>query len=259
MLYGMCSGPENIEKIKASGYDFIEGNLTKICQWSEEELKEVKNRLVAADLPMLCSNCFFPGDIKVIDETETPFDKTLEYIKKAFYRAAYLGIENPAFGSGNSRRIPQGVEPAEVHDRLIRVLGVMGDVAKEYGITMVIEPLSHEVAETIFTVSEALSYSRELNHPNVKILADTYHMFIEKEPYTVFGECGDDLKNIHFSNPNPPKCRFFPHDVNEFDYKPIVDQIKAAGYNGKISIEARLEDPEVDIPSAVKVMKALFE
>ncbi|MCR4614863.1 MAG: sugar phosphate isomerase/epimerase [Clostridiales bacterium] len=259
MLYGVCSGPENIELIKASGYDFIEGNLTKICQWTEEELKEVKKRLEAADLPMYCSNCFFPGNIKLLDESATSPAEALDYVKKAFERADYLGIQTPAFGSGNSRRIPEGMEPAEVHERLLKVLQMMGDVAKEHNITMVIEPLSHEVAETIFTVGEALSYARELGHPNVKVLADTYHMFIEKESYDVFSECSDFLKNIHFSNPNPPNCRFFPHDVNEFDYKPIVDQVKAAGYNGKISIEARLIDADVDIPLAVKVMKQLFD
>ncbi len=258
MRFGLCTGVEHIEEMKKLGYDYIEGNLSNITEkWSFKDCREIKKRLLDAGLPMEATCCFFPGRIKVMDESVTPFGELTEYVKKALENAAELGLATTVFGSGTARRIPEGMSQEKAHEQALKVLAMMGDIAKQNSIIISIEPLNSKEANLFTTVKEAYGYAAELNHPNVRVLGDVYHMMLENEPWSALEDCADRLQHIHFSHPMTDR-RTYPHSLDEYDYAPIAAAIKASKYNERISIEASCNDFATDAPAALAILKKLF-
>ncbi len=64
-------------------------------------------------------------------------------------------------------------------DQIVSGLKVCGDIAKEQGITLVVEPLSTSPGQTrmaLDTAVEAFPAVAEVSHPNVKVCYDMYHL-----------------------------------------------------------------------------------
>ena len=63
------------------------------------------------------------------------------------------------------------------------------------------EPLRQEESNIINTASDAMKLAREVNHPNVKIIVDFYHLRKENSTRTLFGWRKKDIVHLHFANP----------------------------------------------------------
>ena len=59
MKIGICANYDRWEAIAAAGYDYIEGNFSKIVRATDEEFEEMKRILDATGLKMEATNGFF--------------------------------------------------------------------------------------------------------------------------------------------------------------------------------------------------------
>ena len=157
------------------------------------------------------------------------------------------------FGSGKCRRCPEGYDYRKAYQELIGVYRLTGEIAAEYGITIVIEPLSRAETNMICTMAEGAMLESDVNHPNVKLLSDYFHVIANHdniEDIRAIGEFG----HIHIA---AGKGRLYPLSEEGEQYREFIGALKAAGYDGRISIEGKTTEIEKDGAAALALLKKL--
>ena len=76
----------------------------------------------------------------------------------------------------------QGYSPTRQLDGAIRYANFMGDVARSYNMTMMMEPMA-EPGSLWPTYREGLAFVRRVDHPNVKIMADLNYFLKLSQPF----------------------------------------------------------------------------
>ena len=242
MKIGCTVGYKDIEKIKEcakAGFDYVEVALNGLAACSDEELGAFVEALRENNIPCEAANCLFPGSLKLCDES---FDESAieEYLEKALARAKAVGIDTVVFGSGASRKIPEGFSRVKAVSQLELVCRKYLDpIASKNGITIVIEPLNKGETNIFNSVEETMLFVNKLSLGNVKCLADTYHMDVESEPYSNVRLAASSLRHTHIANPDG---RVFPLACDKNDYKPFMQYLREISYGGRISVEASVPE-----------------
>ena len=93
----------------------------------------------------------------------------------------------------------------------------------------------------------------DVNHPNVKLLSDYFHVIANHdniEDIRAIGEFG----HIHIA---AGKGRLYPLSEEGEQYREFIGALKAAGYDGRISIEGKTTEIEKDGAAALALLKKL--
>lgn len=254
MRIGICTGVENINKLEAMGFDYIEPALNAAVALSKEQFDNVKRMVDKSSIKCEAFNCFFPWDIKIVGPDAADSAIINEYIKRALERASLLGCRITVVGSGGARRAPEGWDMKRGLEQLAGVLRRIGEEAAQYGITVVVEPLNSKETNIVNSVHEGLQIVKTVNHSNVKLLADFYHMREERESMDTITTSGGFLKHLHIANSSG---RIYPLNRYEDKYELFFKALKEAGYNERISIEASTNNFEGDAPVALALLREL--
>lgn len=237
--------------LRELGYDFIEATVESIANLSDAEMEKAVQYRKAGLLCLESCNCFIPGALPLIGEKRDP-KKIRAYLEKTLPRLVRLGVEVVVFGSGGARWIPEGCSPETAREHLDQFLRTAEELARKAGVTLVVEPLNHQQANCIFTVTEAAGIVRRLNLPGLRLLGDTYHMYAEGEPPEVFFENRDILRHVHVAE---PESRSAPTDCPYL--RQIGDALRRAGYTGRVAMECTGDFRE-NVQNAVPVLRKLF-
>lgn len=239
MKFGICIN-ENYDIVKNGGYDFVEVALAFVHAMTDEEFKELSETLKENNIKAEAANLFLPAGFNVIGKN-VDFAKIEDYTEKAFERLSQLGGKVVVFGSGRQRAIPDDMSHAEGEDVFCKVLKVVGDIASKYDITVVIEPLNIYDCNLVNTVEDAAKICERVNHTNIAILADFYHMYKNGEDTNTILNVGKYLKHVHLARKNDD--RKLPYEDKDYDDCLLFAQnLKKIGYNERISLEANFED-----------------
>ncbi len=233
MKIGICTDADHIAQLSEGAADYIELNLTSIKNMGEMEFLEMEKILDSKGIKAEATNCFFPADVKLCGR-RLDMVKVSVHTERALARAAHLGIKTCVLGSGAARMIEDGENAKLCNSRLVEVFGRVGDIAKNYGVTVVLEPLNRGETNTINSVSEGAEIVRKLKHENIKLLADIFHVALENEPLSVISDNGDILRHMHIAR---PEGRLFPKMGDGYDYLKVKEAVDKAGYDLRISIE----------------------
>ena len=233
MKIGICAAANQIALLKTGIADYAELNLSQVYEMTDGEIKETWNVLADSGVPAEAANGFFPPEVKLCGRL---FDKNQvrEYCKKALYNGAQLGIHICVLGSGKARYIDEPEKKEDCIIQLEEAICIAGDVAQEFGTTIVLEPLNKKETNVINTVAEGAVLCRKLNHPNVMLLSDIYHVALEHESFDVMSKNGDILRHVHIAR---PEGRLYPMEHDRFDYRTVKNALDKAGYDLRISIE----------------------
>ena len=237
MKFGICTNLSKAALLAPGTIDYVEiGVAGAIYPMTEEDLKKTLELSKSIKVPLEAANGFFPREIR-LDGPDFEPEKVREYCKVVLEKAARLGIHTVVLGSGGARKMPDGADPAECLKQFEESLVISGDVAAQYGTTIVIEPLNRDETNLINSVAEGAVSARRVNHPNVKLLADLYHVAKENEPMANIVNNADILRHVHIAR---LQDRTAPEAGDGFDYAPFRDALKAAGYDLRISIEGKI-------------------
>jgi len=253
MRFGVSTGLENIKFLEKAGFDYLEWSLNVVAAKSEIEFSSIKEILEASAIKCEVMNCFFPPGIKVVgpDINESFI---MEYIEKALERSAQLDTKILVLGSGGQRSLPVNWDKKTGFEQFMRLLEFIGRESAQYGITIVLEPLNSKETNLVKSIKEGFLMVRDLDNPNVKLLADFYHMRMEKESMKAIEGTQGLLKHIHLANSNG---RIFPRDIEEDEYAGFFKALKAINYDERISIEASTNNIEEDATKALILLKKL--
>lgn len=252
MLFGCCVnmlpetesvlGERYIGQLAELGYDYVELPLNGAMSLSATDFKEAVAHIRAINLPVYACNNFFPPELKLCGEN---VDKQAiaNYYKAALERVAVLGAHYGVFGSPWSKFCPEGFPQEQAFQQLVELCQAMGDVAKEYNITIALEPNNHEETNMINTFAQSVQLAKATNHPNVKSLQDYFHMKMENDTVDSLLKDGKEyLVHSHFAR---FEGRRFPKAVTEDAYYvPYFAALKKIGYEGGISMEGFTDSSE---------------
>lgn len=254
MKLGVCTSFDNILTANKCGFDYIEATAAEVKEASADKLRTILNLCEDTGMSVPACNCMFPYAMRVTG-SDCSLDKISEHIEKTFYNSSVLGVKNFCLGSGYQRHI----EPSDDYDtclsQFMEVVNLVADKACEYGITVAVEPLNKGETNLINTVAEGAKLVSEINKPSLKLMADTYHMYIENESLDIIKKCAEDIVHVHIAN---PVGRLYPAPNDGVDYNAVFGVLKKIEYDGNVSVEGNTENFEKDCLISGKFLKELF-
>jgi sugar phosphate isomerase/epimerase len=262
MKLGVCCNVlgETYPLAKECGFDYCEYAFRELFEMSDENFEKVLKNIDEIGLPVIRANGMFWNETKFFGEDKASKEEIKKMLDTAFPRARKMGIKVLVWGSGPTRKIPDDVLREDAEKELIEFGNMFADYAKEYGMTIVIEPLCKKETNVFNTVKNACEYSRKLNRPEIKVLADNFHMMAESETYEVFEKNMDLLVHTHIAEAEfgSDKVRLVPNEKDELTAKNFILELKKAGYDGTVSIEAGLRtgDWKKEMAEAARVIKS---
>jgi len=236
MKFGICdSNLDRIPTAIAAGVDYVELAVTANLMplESDEAWQPMRRRIAELKVKPEAFNVFFPREVRLTGP-DVNWDLVEKYVAKAVERCAKVGGQVMVMGSGGSRHVPEGFSWDEAWAQLRRLFSLMGPIAAKWDVTVAIEPLRYQECNILNYVTEGLRMVREINHPNIKVLADFYHMDELQEPLSHLLDAGSLLAHVHIADTG----RFRPGS-GSYDYPTFFRNLKKIGYDAHISMEGR--------------------
>lgn len=132
------------------------------------------------------------------------------------------------FGSGGARKIPNGWTKENADEQFVALLKGMGPLAEAHGITVTIEQLRAEECNYINHIGEGATLIRAAGHPNIRLLADLYHMAVMDDTPADLKAAMDVVVHVEIAEKNG---RTVPA-VNGDDFRPFFRVLREANYQG---------------------------
>lgn len=236
MKVGITAGVTELDKIriyKEAGFDYIETNFGAYSKATKEQREAFLATLKECGLKCEAMNCFISEKV-VGDEFDEK--KVKEYLENAFEICSETGLEVVVFGSGGARKIPEGFPYDKAKEQFEYVCReLVYPLCVKYGITVAIENLNKGETNIFNTDEEINETVNRLSLDRIKLLCDNYHMALENEPYTVIPAFGENLVHSHIANPDG---RIFPMPEDDHNYAEFFRNMKKAGFEKRVSVEA---------------------
>jgi D-psicose/D-tagatose/L-ribulose 3-epimerase len=232
---GVCGPISDFKAADASGFDYFEPGAAAIAALDDHSFADFRERVLASRLRCKRFNSLV-RTMRVVGP-DVNLDAVAAYLTSTLDRCRQLGARVLVWGSASSRNVPEGYSRDLAWRQIKTFLQLAGDIARSWDLVLAIEPLDREESNIINTGAEALRLVREVNHPNVKMIIDYYHMRRENEDPGIVTEAGGQMVHVHFANPNG---RTWPraHDEDP-EYGRFFEYLKQMDYRGGISIEGK--------------------
>ena len=258
MRFGVCTGIDDAKKLKqmvAAGMDYVECGFKFLSYATDEEFENAKAALAEAGIKCEAANSFLPNDFPIA-VSSCDKEGLAAFVEKGMSRGAEIGLKTVVLGSGGARRVPENVSFREGFNNISAILrDVISPIAEKYGITVVIEPLRYKECNIINTVKEGVYLAASSGKENISGLADIFHMVESGDTYDDIKDLKGDILHAHISYPpqDGSHKRYYPKDINEFDYAGFIEALTYAGCT-RCSIEAGCENFSEEIALAGKVL-----
>jgi sugar phosphate isomerase/epimerase len=240
---GIAASLDRAAALKAQGADFLTLSTGDFLVPDKPDAEFAKNLAKLADspLPVLACNGFIrPKHLRCVG-ADANHDEILAWAGIAFRRLKVAGGKFIVFGSAGARALKDDWPKDKADAQFVALLKRMGPLAAEQGITVAVEQLQASECNYINRIGEGAALIRETSHPNIRLLADLYHM-------ARMGDAPQDLKAamdvvVHVEIAEKDG-RTFP-GVKGDDFRPFFRVLREAGYQGAINIEGNGIDEQV--------------
>ncbi len=251
--YGVVGGWDLAQAASRAGYAFAETSVrTLLAPLDPVTVFESQlSRLGASPLPYPVLHGFVPPSLPILGP-EAVASALAEYATITLERAEQAGIRIIVFGSGKARRRPEGVNQGTAMQQLQEFCAMAAGKASQHGVTIALEPLCQGESNTLNTVAECARLVRTLGHPSLRLLVDTYHFLLEGDRPEDLVANLDLLCHVHIGTapgrlaPGSESCPALPT---------LLGALRGGGYGGRISIEATIRRPEIELPRALKLLQ----
>jgi sugar phosphate isomerase/epimerase len=231
--------------MKAAGYkwyvDAISAHFSPRAVKEEAwpaKLKQVKG----LSTKVYAVNVFLPGNLKVVGPNVNE-KAILAYADTVFRRVEAAGIPMIIWGSGGSRRVPEGFDHETAKTQFVSIAKKLAVQARKYDIQLVLENLNHTETNFINRVSEIIEIAEKVDERNFRICVDIYHMLMEGEGPDIISKTGKYLVHCDIAEKNGRT----PPGTNGDDFTPYLVALKAVGYKSKITMECNWKDVNTQI------------
>jgi sugar phosphate isomerase/epimerase len=240
---GVSGSIDKAAMLKSKGAEFLTEGVGNFLVPDQDDAAFAKNleKLGKSPLPVLACNGFIrPAHLRAVGK-EANHDQIMEWSVTAFRRLKQADGKFIVFGSSGARALRDGWPKEKADKQFVALLKLMGPAAAEHGVTVVVEQLQASECNYINHIGEAAALIRETAHPNIRLLADFFHM-------TRMGDTPADLKAamdvvVHIEIAEN-KGRTYPGVMGD-DFRPFLRVLRESGYHGAVSIEGRGTDDQL--------------
>lgn len=239
---------------KELGFDAVELFLPGPDAVAPEQLNDI---LLSNDLELAAVGTgagWVKHKLQLCDPDAEKRQQAIAFIKKMIEFGG--PFEAPAIIGSMQGRFGGDVDKETAFGYLRTALNELGAFAATHDVPLIYEPLNRYETNLINTVADGVQFLETLNTPNVRLLADLFHMNIEEANIAEALIQGDlHIGHIHFVDSNR-QATGFAH----MNFEPIVDAIKRMGYEGYLSAEAfPLPDPLAAAKQTIEFYNQHFE
>ena len=178
----------------------------------------------------------------------------LDRLKKAIDVVAAAGATHLVGPIHSALGTFSGTGPtSDEWQRALEILTKAADHAQKSNVTLVCEYLNRFECYFLTNAADDARFCREANHPNLKLMYDTFHANIEeKDLATAMRSCWDQVVHVHISEND----RSTP-GAGHVDWKTTFQLLKELKYDGWLTVEAfGLALPA--LAAATKVWRRMF-
>jgi D-psicose/D-tagatose/L-ribulose 3-epimerase len=223
-----------IEKAAKLGFDILEIAATPLPYYSDRQLAELK--ACAADHGIILTAGHGPS----AQQNLSSADSAVRESAKDFYtdilkRLHKLDIHiiGGALYSYWPIDYTKPVDKKGDWGRSVESIREIVKVAEDLGIVLCLEVLNRFETYLLNTAQEGVDFVKQVDHPNVKLLLDTFHMNIEEDSLGgAIRTAGAYLGHFHTGECN----RRIP-GTGRIPWKEIGESLREIGYNGSIVME----------------------
>jgi len=267
--FGMADLKTIIDTAASIGYDAVEitAALHTPVDTTPQRRREVKGYLRDAGITCSGLHYIFDGTLRLLSQDAESMKKSVAYLNRVVDLAADFEAPTVIVGSGGiTRNFEPGWDRPKSIACMQEVLHTVGDHAEEKGVVLAVEAINRYETQFLNTMQEASEFVLQIDHPNVRTMADTYHMNIEeKDPAESVRKYGYLLQNLHLADSN----RMAPGD-GHFDFESVVRALKDIGYSKVCSYEVfglypwklwfdTFEESVEHMTNGLHYMRALFD
>lgn len=152
--------------------------------------------------------------------------------------------------------IPEGVQAADGWRWMKDAFLQAAEYGQPKGVRILLEPQCRFNGNNLLSVLDGIEFVKGLNHPNVGIAADTFHMNIEDPslPASIMAAKGY-LTHMHFGDSN----RWYP-GAGHLNFREVLEALRLIGYDGFITMEIEQRpDSATAARRAAQTMRALLK
>jgi sugar phosphate isomerase/epimerase len=251
-LIGWCRPLADAPLMRDIGLDFIEVALAPLGLENAESFAKAKRQVTRSALPTLAFNNFLPQNLRVVGpEADIPRFKV--YLARAAELLAHGGARIVVYGSGWARNVPDGYERARAEAEFTESLRRSADALAGTGTILVIEPLNRAESNIANSVAEGVRFAEAVSRPEVKVLADFYHMDEENEPLDELVVNAGWLAHVHLADTG----RMSP-GTGSYPYDRFFAKLREARYQGMISAECGVNELETDMRASLAFLRGFW-
>lgn len=256
MRYGFCTGFAStplwsiqgsmLARIRDAGFDYAE---LPVMSFADMEPYVFGSVLDGFHAPVACN--LFPGRIPLVS-LERDLDAVRDYLDVVFSRAVSLGIGKIVFGSGKARSYDASSMSFDVAMERLKetVCSAIVPKAREYGVTILLEPLKRGECNLINTVEEGYSFVSDVSSPRFLLMADIYHMNSNGEDLSTLDSSLEKVHHVHIAG----RERSLADTLCNPYILHALSLLKSRGYDETISFETC----DGDLAAALKTLKAII-
>lgn len=253
MRLGCCTAvATNATYLSTSSVDYLEENVQNflVPLQSDGVFSAHLDQALVSGKPIMAANCFLPGSLPCVGPA-VDLSAILGYAEVAFHRAAQTGINRIVFGSGASRRIPEGYSIERAREQFTSLLIHLAPVAARNALQVVVEPLNPGECNFITTVREGAVIVRVVAHPSIRLLADLYHMARASETAADLAAVMDLVTHVHIAE----KAERTAPGVAGDDFQTFFNVLQQAGYDQGMSLECGRFDLKSELESGLREVR----
>jgi sugar phosphate isomerase/epimerase len=108
-------------------------------------------------------------------------------------------------------------------------------IAENFNVELLFEPINRFEIDSYNTISESLELIKELGSENLRLLVDSYHIYLEEDPgfiWEYLEEITPYVSHIHLAD-----CTRRAPGTGHFDFRTFLNIFKSFGYKNFASIE----------------------
>lgn len=237
-----------MEGYSRAGIRAVEPDLGKVREFAQNE-SPLRARELLDDLGLKavsCSNQLF------LEESGPRRAKSIEELKWKVELAEIIGADRLVAPSAAGARHTLE-DYAEVIDNLLEA----AEIARPHNVTLMVEHT--RLSTLINNLRTALKVVREANHPNLKVMLDTFHFWSGMSKFEDLDLLRNgELHHLHFEDiPGDLPLEVFGQTSRVFPgegivpLRKIVKALRNKGYNGPASLE--LFDPVIQATDPYEV------
>jgi len=254
MKFGACGGADLLPLLAHYGYDYIEMGVGGLLKPNDDDaaFNTAFAQVQAGALPCLAVNCLLPASMKVVGPV-VDGAALQHYVRTVCTRAQRAGVPIVVFGSGGARAVPDGFDRARALTQLRAFCLMLGQTAAAHHVTIAIEPLCRRDCNMLTTVAEAAALVRAVQHPAIRLLVDAFHWTQEHETPAALVANADLLVHAHIATTAQRKAP----GSEACDFSAFFAALRAARYDGTLSVEAGLDNAAESLPRALALLRSL--